>query len=79
MAMGKHVLVIDLNPLSRTARMASVTIVDELSRVITNMNQMLRSDNAVQPAENYQNTQIIQDAFSHIASFLSLEGKKQDA
>ena len=36
-AMGKDVLVIDLNPLSRTAKMASVTIVDELSRVAVNL------------------------------------------
>ena len=31
-AMGKTVCVIDLNPLSRTAKMATVTIVDELTR-----------------------------------------------
>lgn len=36
-AMGKEVLVIDLNPLSRTAKMASVTIVDELTRVVKNL------------------------------------------
>ncbi len=36
-AMGKDVLVIDLNPLSRTAKRASVTIVDELSRVAVNL------------------------------------------
>lgn len=33
-ALGKKVLVIDLNPLSRTARMASVTIVDEVARAM---------------------------------------------
>ena len=33
-AMGKAVCVIDLNPLSRTARTASVTIVDELTRCV---------------------------------------------
>ena len=31
-AMGKTVCVIDLNPLSRTAKMATITIVDELTR-----------------------------------------------
>ena len=36
-AMGKVVLVIDLNPLSRSAKMGSVTIVDELSRVAENL------------------------------------------
>jgi 4-phosphopantoate--beta-alanine ligase len=73
-AMGKTVLVIDLNPLSRTARMASVTIIDELSRVITNMNEMLLSGAATKPVENYQNAQTIEEAFTHIASFLSSEG-----
>ena len=33
-AMGKTVCVIDLNPLSRTAKMASITIVDELTRCV---------------------------------------------
>jgi 4-phosphopantoate--beta-alanine ligase len=71
--MGKAVLVIDLNPLSRTARMASVTIVDELSRVILNMNRMLLSGKTIQPPENFQNAQILQDALSHITIFLSSE------
>ena len=30
--LGKQVLVVDLNPLSRTAKMATITIVDEISR-----------------------------------------------
>tara|TARA_B100001250_G_scaffold360858_1_gene338619 strand:+ start:936 stop:1658 length:723 start_codon:yes stop_codon:yes gene_type:complete len=33
-AMGKTVCVIDLNPLSRTAKMATITIVDELTRCV---------------------------------------------
>ncbi len=33
-AMGKTVITIDLNPLSRTARTADITIVDELSRAL---------------------------------------------
>ncbi|MED5230902.1 MAG: phosphopantothenate/pantothenate synthetase [Candidatus Thermoplasmatota archaeon] len=36
-ALGKQVLVIDLNPLSRTARMAHVTIVDEVSRAMVEL------------------------------------------
>ena len=35
--MGKTVVVIDLNPLSRSAKLASVTIVDELSRALDTM------------------------------------------
>lgn len=34
--MGKVVIVIDLNPLSRSAQTASITVVDELSRVLEN-------------------------------------------
>jgi 4-phosphopantoate--beta-alanine ligase len=32
-AMGKKMIVVDLNPLSRTAKRATVTIVDELMRM----------------------------------------------
>ena len=35
--MGKDVLVVDLNPLSRSAMMGNVTIVDELTRFCANL------------------------------------------
>jgi 4-phosphopantoate--beta-alanine ligase len=35
--MGKIVIAIDLNPLSRTSRMATVSIADEMSRALANM------------------------------------------
>jgi 4-phosphopantoate--beta-alanine ligase len=35
--LGKKVIAIDLNPLSRTVRSAQITIVDEVARAITNM------------------------------------------
>ena len=52
-ALGKEVLVVDLNPLSRSAKMATVTIVDEVSRtadllleyVITNSSNVPEWDN----------------------------------
>ena len=37
--MGKTTIVIDLNPLSRSARAASVTIVDEVTRAIPNITE----------------------------------------
>jgi 4-phosphopantoate--beta-alanine ligase len=37
--MGKTVIAIDLNPLSRTARSASITIVDELTRALPHITQ----------------------------------------
>ena len=36
-AMGKEVIVVDLNPLSRTSTTASVTIVDEVKRAMERM------------------------------------------
>jgi 4-phosphopantoate--beta-alanine ligase len=35
--MGKRVIVVDLNPLSRSAQMATVTIVDNIVRALPNM------------------------------------------
>lgn len=40
--MGKTVIAIDLNPLSRTSQTASVPIVDELGRALRNLNSFAR-------------------------------------
>lgn len=44
--MGKVVLAIDLNPLSRTARAASVTVVDELTRALPRLTGLVREAKA---------------------------------
>jgi 4-phosphopantoate--beta-alanine ligase len=41
-AMGKKVIAIDLNPLSRTARCATLTIVDELTRALPQITHACR-------------------------------------
>ncbi|MCS7143137.1 MAG: phosphopantothenate/pantothenate synthetase [Aigarchaeota archaeon] len=41
-AAGKRVLAIDLNPFSRTAQRANVTIVDEIERALSNMIRLSR-------------------------------------
>jgi 4-phosphopantoate--beta-alanine ligase len=41
-AMGKTVIAIDLNPLSRTARLADITIVDNVIRAIPNINILIK-------------------------------------
>ena len=41
-AMGKKVIAIDLNPLSRTARKATVSIVDNILRAIPNLTEQIR-------------------------------------
>ncbi len=47
--MGKEVYVVDLNPLSRTARMATICIVDEISRVAKMMFNLDVNDLEVNP------------------------------
>lgn len=42
LAMGKTVISIDLNPLSRTSQKATVPVVDELSRALPNMERFAR-------------------------------------
>lgn len=70
-AMGKTVLVIDLNPLSRTAQMASVTIVDELTRVVNNMNRILESEEQTMLLSTYDNQETVQQALDHISTFFA--------
>jgi len=63
--LGKQVLVIDLNPLSRTAKTATVTVVDEVSRAAPILlSEVLRSE-AV-PTE-WNNTECLGAALSVMA------------
>ena len=63
-ALGKQVLVIDLNPLSRTARMANVTIVDEVSRAMTELCSALVE---VPETSQWDNGQALRDALAIMA------------
>ena len=74
-AMGKTVLVIDLNPLSRSAKMGSVTIVDELSRVANNLLAGAMHKSIRKSRPDYDNNQHLQAAIDHITSTLSSKGK----
>jgi len=64
--LGKQVLVVDLNPLSRTAKMATVTIVDEISRAA----EILLDDviNNSQKAKNWNNKKNLVEALKIIAN-----------
>ena len=53
-ASGRKVIVIDLNPLSRSAQKAHVTIVDEVTRALALLNQQIERD-ADQPPDVLQN------------------------
>ena len=63
-AMGKTVIVIDLNPLSRSSQRGSITIVDELSRCLENM---LTMDTETLPSlDSYDHMQTLQGALNAI-------------
>ena len=64
-AMGKTVIVIDLNPLSRSAKMGSITIVDELSRVVDNM-LSFREELTTSKLEDFDNFNNLKLALRHI-------------
>ena len=79
--MGKTVVAIDLNPLSRTARTASVTIVDNVVRAIPNIekwvNKLKNEDGTVlkEMINSWDNSKMLKDVSSFISKRLnSLSG-----
>ncbi len=68
--LDKEVIVIDLNPLSRSSRMATVTIVDEVSRAFDGMLANLLSESNSVPSE-WDNASSIIDSLNEIKEFLS--------
>ena len=69
---NKTVITVDLNPLSRTARKAHVTIVDNIIRVLPLLLQAYKQMDekyAREVVKNYNNTKIIREALSTIASY----------
>lgn len=65
-AMGKDVLVIDLNPLSRSAQQATVTVVDEVSRTLCNMLELLESGDSVTVEEHYDHKGVLNEVVQTI-------------
>jgi len=70
-AMGKQVLVVDLNPLSRTARTATVTMVDDVVRVATALRDLAVGEEQPSPNEAWDNAAVLQDALDGIVAHLT--------
>jgi 4-phosphopantoate--beta-alanine ligase len=76
-AMGKTVIAIDLNPLSRTARTADITIVDNVIRAIPNISmwiKMLKNENIETLNDMYKkwdNNKMLNDVSSFISKRLN--------
>jgi 4-phosphopantoate--beta-alanine ligase len=64
-AMGKFVIVVDLNPLSRSAIMGDLTIVDELTRFAVNLFTAIGDDYELQDIDN---DALLSDAHALIAT-----------
>ena len=64
-AMGKFVIVVDLNPLSRSAIMGDLTIIDELTRFAVNLFAAIGEDYELQDIDN---DALLSDAHAQIAT-----------
>jgi 4-phosphopantoate--beta-alanine ligase len=75
-AMGKKVIAIDLNPLSRTARKATVSIVDNILRAVPNMATQVRRLSKLPRADlermvqEYDNEKVLRQAVSEMQNHL---------
>ena len=68
--MGKDVVTVDLNPMSRTAKQASITIVDNVVRALPLLCEEIRelTDSTTQDTlKKYSNEAVLQKALQHIS------------
>lgn len=74
--MGKTVIAIDLNPLSRTSKMSTISIVDNLTRALENMIKFgvelkkERNEELVKLITTYDNKKTLLEAISEIQEYL---------
>ena len=66
--MGKKVITIDLNPLSRTAQTAHITIVDELTRCVPLLSDFVKEKNGL---DSFNNKQCLTDVLNYMAERIS--------
>ncbi len=83
--LGKRVITVDLNPLSRTAQMAGITIVDNVVRALPLLNATVRKlrKESVESLQNivdkFDNQQNLSQAIQHINRRLNGLAKAQGA
>jgi 4-phosphopantoate--beta-alanine ligase len=74
--MGKTVIAIDLNPLSRTAQCASITIVDNITRAVPNVSKFAQEliskdeDALLEVIKEFDNRKNLTDAINEIETHL---------
>lgn len=83
-AMGKKVIAIDLNPLSRTARKATVSIVDNILRAVPNMAAQVRRLSDLPRADlervvrEYDNEKVLRQAVQEIQDHLERQFREDN-
>ena len=65
--MGKQVIAIDLNPLSRTAQTAHITIVDEVTRCLPLLSDFIKEKNGL---DVFDNKDCLRDVLNYISDRL---------
>lgn len=75
--MGKTVIAIDLNPLCRTSRKASVTIVDEVTRAVPKITAHVNAlkndrDNIQRIIDSFDNGRNLENVIEHICESLKM-------
>ena len=68
--MGKSVVVVDLNPLSRSAQQGTITIVDEVSRALNTMLELARVEGEVQVDPGYDPAAVLKEGLSEMLASL---------
>jgi len=82
--MGKKVITVDLNPLSRTAQRANISIVDNIVRILPLMCQLVPEvkqwdqEKRKKVLSQYDNTETLSQALAHISNFLSYQFQKKE-
>lgn len=75
--MGKIVITVDLNPLSRTSRKADITIVDNIVRAvpkmieIANKYSMMSRESLIDIVNRYDNNSVLAETLSYIINRLN--------
>ena len=69
-AMGKSVVVVDLNPLSRSAQQGTITIVDEVSRALNTMLELARVEGEVHVDPNYDHAGVLNEGLAEMLASL---------
>lgn len=73
--MGKTVVTIDLNPLSRTARTAHITVVDELTRALPLLSALLAESPARRSAATSASKTVAAPAWDNDANLMAVKAR----